>query len=197
MANKRMFSNKIIDTDKFRDLGQTAQALYFMLGMDTDDDGFVSFKKIQKLGGFAIDDLNVLKAKGLVIVFDNGIVVITHHEIHNYLQRRKPTIFQKEFRQLSLTKDKTYVFNTCLTNVELDEMRREESRGELIKNQKTLEIEKTGTEKDGDGENAKAEKEKSEFEKWKAKQTQRVLEHSDLNRHVPFAAGVLPTIEME
>lgn len=197
MANKRMFSNKIIDTDKFRDLGQTAQALYFMLGMDTDDDGFVSFKKIQKLGGFAIDDLNVLVAKGLVIVFDNGIVAITHHEIHNYLQRRKPTIYQKQFHQLALTKDKTYVFNTCLTNVELDEIRLEERRGELLINQNALGTGKTGEEKDGDGENAKAEKEKTEFENWKREQAQKINEHTNLTRHVPFAAGVLPTIEME
>ena len=44
MAQKRMFSKKITDSDKFLDLPLSAQALYFHLNMHGDDDGFVVIK---------------------------------------------------------------------------------------------------------------------------------------------------------
>lgn len=42
MANRRMFSLDVVDTDAFIDMPVTAQALYFHLGMRADDDGFIS-----------------------------------------------------------------------------------------------------------------------------------------------------------
>ena len=42
MAQKRMFDKAIIDTDKFMDLPMSTKALYFLLGMEADDEGFVS-----------------------------------------------------------------------------------------------------------------------------------------------------------
>ena len=36
-----MFSNDIVDTDYFLDMPISARALYFHLGMYTDDEGFV------------------------------------------------------------------------------------------------------------------------------------------------------------
>ena len=42
MANRRMFSLDVVDTDRFLDMSASAQALYFHLGMRADDDGFVS-----------------------------------------------------------------------------------------------------------------------------------------------------------
>ena len=41
MAEKRMFSAKIIESDAFLDIPATAQMLYFHICMNTDDDGFV------------------------------------------------------------------------------------------------------------------------------------------------------------
>ena len=49
MANRRMFSLDVIDTDNFLDMPLSAQGLYFHLGMRADDDGFIaSPKKINK-----------------------------------------------------------------------------------------------------------------------------------------------------
>lgn len=45
MANKRMFSNAVIDNDKFLDMPLSTQALYFHLGMKADDDGFIASPK--------------------------------------------------------------------------------------------------------------------------------------------------------
>ena len=67
MAQKRMFSLAVVDTDKFLDMSSSVQALYFHLGMHGDDDGFVSSpKKIARTAGCNDDDLRLLAAKGFV-----------------------------------------------------------------------------------------------------------------------------------
>ncbi len=68
MANRRMFSLDVVDTDKFLDMPASSQNLYFHLGMRADDDGFVSSpKKITKIVNCATDDLNVLISRGFVL----------------------------------------------------------------------------------------------------------------------------------
>ena len=95
MAQKRMFSLAVVDTDKFLDMSSSAQALYFHLGMHGDDDGFVSSpKKIARTAGCNDDDLRLLAAKGFVIPFDSGVIVITDWNINNTL---KMTAIMKPF----------------------------------------------------------------------------------------------------
>jgi len=85
MANRRMFSLKVIDTDDFLDMSPTAQLLYFHLAMRADDDGFVSSpKKIMKMSNAADDDMRVLIAKKYLIPFESGVCVIRDWKIHNY-----------------------------------------------------------------------------------------------------------------
>ena len=40
MAEKRMLSKKVLDTDAFLDMPLSAQALYFHLVINADDEGF-------------------------------------------------------------------------------------------------------------------------------------------------------------
>lgn len=104
MANRRMFSLDVVDTDIFLDLPISSQALYFQLGMRADDDGFVSSpKKITAMIGANRDDLKLLVAKGFVIALDDGIVVIRHWKQNNYIQsdRYKKTIYQRQLSALS------------------------------------------------------------------------------------------------
>ena len=71
MANRRMFSLDVVDTDRFLDMSASAQALYFHLGMRADDDGFVSSpRKIAKASNCGLDDLTLLAAKGFIIDLD-------------------------------------------------------------------------------------------------------------------------------
>ncbi|MFR5412651.1 MAG: hypothetical protein ACLTJE_14930 [Enterocloster bolteae] len=108
MANRRMFSLDVIDTDKFLDMPATSQNLYFHLGLRADDDGFVSSpKKITKLVNCGSDDLNVLISRGFVIPFDDGIMVITHWKQNNYIQadRYKRTLYQEQLSQLIVNND--------------------------------------------------------------------------------------------
>ncbi len=56
--------------------------------MSADDDGFVSPRKILRMTGAGDDDLKVLLAKGFVIPFKTGVIVITHWKQNNYLRQR-------------------------------------------------------------------------------------------------------------
>lgn len=99
MAERRMFSKVVIDSDTFLDMPLSAQALYFHLSMRADDDGFVSSpKRIQAYVGASTDDLKILLAKHFLIPFESGVVVIKHWKIHNYIQkdRYKETYYQAE-----------------------------------------------------------------------------------------------------
>ncbi len=103
MAQKRMFSLQVVDTDKFMDMSTSAQALYFHLGMHGDDDGFVSSpRKIARAAGCNDDDMRLLAAKGFIIPFDSGVVVITDWKINNTLKndRYQRTIYQEEMAML-------------------------------------------------------------------------------------------------
>lgn len=121
MANRRMFSLDVVDTDQFLDMPATSQNLYFHLGMRADDDGFVSSpKKITKLVNCGNDDLNVLLARGFVIQFDDGIVVIRHWKRNNYIQRDryKRTVYQKQLQGL-IENDGVYELETtCIHDVD-------------------------------------------------------------------------------
>ena len=110
MAQKRMFSNAVIDNDRFLDMPLSAQALYFHLGMKADDDGFVgSPKKTVRAVNCSEDDLRLLIAKGFVLCFDSGVVVITHWNAHNTIQKDRytKTMYHEEFALLT-TENKTY-----------------------------------------------------------------------------------------
>lgn len=103
MAQRRMFSLKIVDTDEFLDMPQTSQLLYFHLAMRADDDGFVSNpKKISKIISSGDDDMKVLIMKRFIVPFERGVCVIRHWHIHNLIRadRYTETEYLKEKNQL-------------------------------------------------------------------------------------------------
>lgn len=103
MANRRMFSLDVVDTDIFLDLPISSQALYFHLGMRADDDGFVSSpKRVTAMIGANQDDLKLLIVKGFIIALEDGIIVIRHWKQNNYIQndRHKNTIYQNQMAAL-------------------------------------------------------------------------------------------------
>lgn len=88
---------------------ESTEALYFQYGLEADDDGFVSApKKILRLTNASDDDLKILVAKGFLIPFDSGVVVIRDWKINNYLRRDRytPTRFKEEFEQLDTIDDR-------------------------------------------------------------------------------------------
>jgi hypothetical protein len=113
-----MFSAQIVNSDAFLDMPISSQALYFHLGMHSDDDGFVSPRKVLRLIGAGDDDLKVLLSKQFVIPFDSGVIVITHWKQNNYIQadRYTPTIYKAERRQLSCVQN-VYELDTARVQV--------------------------------------------------------------------------------
>lgn len=111
MAERRMFAKTIIDSDAFLEMPMSARLLYYDLSMRADDDGFVnSPRKIMKFIGASSDDMNILIARKFVIGFDNGVVVIKHWRIHNYIRgdRYKETTYKEQMAQLELDENKAY-----------------------------------------------------------------------------------------
>lgn len=111
MAEKRMFTQKIIDSDAFLDMPLSTQALYFHLNMRADDDGFVNNpKRIQRTIGASDDDLKLLIAKRFVIGFNSGVIVIKHWRMHNTLRkdRYNPTQYQDELSLLDVKENNAY-----------------------------------------------------------------------------------------
>ena len=121
MAERRMFAKSIIDSDAFLDMPLSTQSLYFHLSMRADDDGFVNNpKKIQRMIGCNDDDLKVLVAKKFLIQFDDGVCVIKHWRLHNYIQkdRYNETNYLNHKEKLKIKENKTYSLDTqCIQDV--------------------------------------------------------------------------------
>jgi uncharacterized phage protein (TIGR02220 family) len=153
MAERRMMSKKIIDTDNFLDMPQSTQCLYFHLLLRADDDGFIqSPKSIMRITGCKDDDLKLLIAKGFVIGFETGVIVIRHWRIHNYVQSDRYSKSELPEAKSVELKNKVYEVvespinpdNTCMdtkciqngynldTQIRIDKIREEENRIETI-----------------------------------------------------------------
>jgi hypothetical protein len=111
MAERRMFTKKITDSDPFTEMPLSAQALYFHLNMNADDDGFLNNpKKIQRSIGASEDDMKLLIAKRFILTFEKGVIVIKHWRMHNLLRKDRYTETQyiDEKDTLLLQKDGSY-----------------------------------------------------------------------------------------
>ncbi|MCT0447529.1 conserved phage C-terminal domain-containing protein [Lactococcus cremoris] len=141
MAQRRMFSKKIVETDFFMEMSPTAKLLYFYLNMSADDDGFVGNPKTIKLiSGATDDDLKILIAKQFIIPFESGVVVIKDWKIHNYIQkdRYNQTQYLDEKKQLLVEENGTYT--KCIQDVSsLDtQVRLGKSKDRLGKSNNTM-----------------------------------------------------------
>ncbi len=74
MANRRMFSLRVINSARFLKMPISSQALYFHLGLNADDDGVVEAYNVIKTCGCTEDDLRVLVSKGFVQVLNEDLV---------------------------------------------------------------------------------------------------------------------------
>lgn len=142
-ANKRMFSNDIVSSDFFLDMPTSTQALYFQLGMQADDRGFVQPKKIMRMLGSAENEVQLLLAKKFLLSFEDGVVLIKHWRMNNNKidsDRFKETtyrehllkVYEKENKGYTLNKDKGKL--VCAQNVHSSgtQSRVEESRVDTL-----------------------------------------------------------------
>lgn len=148
MANKRMFTMKIVDTDAFLDMPLSTQCLYFHLNMRADDDGFIGNpKRIEKIIGANDDDLKLLIAKRFVILFDDGVIVIKHWRMHNTLSRDRyiETSYTDEKKKLLLKDNGSY----SLTNGNsIDDTKLIERSNRQTQKRRKIDKQKTHSDKD-------------------------------------------------
>lgn len=111
MAERRMFAKTIIDSDAFLEMPMSARLLYYDLAMRADDDGFNnSPRKVMRTVGATTDDFNILIARKFIIPFDNGVVVIKHWRIHNYIRKDtyNETPYKEQKAQLEYDENNAY-----------------------------------------------------------------------------------------
>ena len=108
-----MFSPDIVGSDAFLEMPTTSRELYFQLGMYADDDGFVSPRKIMRMVGASDDDLKMLIAKRFVLPFENGVIVIKHWRMNNYIRKDiyKPTRYLEQRNSLLIKENGAYTFD--------------------------------------------------------------------------------------
>jgi hypothetical protein len=109
-----MFSEEITTSDAFLDMPGGSQLLYFHLGMQADDDGFIgSPKMVMRMLGASEDEYKILLAKKFVIHFQSGICVVKHWRINNQIRRDRyrETKHTYEKEQLFLRENGSYTIN--------------------------------------------------------------------------------------
>ena len=111
MAEKRMFTKKITQSDEFLSMPHSSQNLYFHLNMEADDEGFVnSPKKVMRFINASEDDLKILLTKRFILAFESGVIVIKHWKMHNVIRpdRLKETDYVREKSQLMTEENGKY-----------------------------------------------------------------------------------------
>lgn len=122
MAERRMFTKKITDDDRFANLSSAAQALYLHLSMSADDDGFCNQVSASMFKAHAsVSDLEALLQNRYIYQFESGIIVIKHWRMANALRKDRYTTtqFQEELAQLELKKNGVYTRSDDIGNVDV------------------------------------------------------------------------------
>lgn len=124
MAKRRMFSKDIVESDDFYDLQPTAQNLYFHLGMNADDRGYVNnSKQIMRNAGASQSDLKELLDKKFVLLRLEKIILIKGRYINNWIQKDRFTEsrYVADLENLYFDDNKSYTENEtetkCIQNV--------------------------------------------------------------------------------
>lgn len=103
MAERRMFSKRIINSARFLKMPVSTQLLYFHLGLHADDDGVVEAYTVMNSVGVTEDDLRILVAKGFVQVLNDDLVTyITDWKENNKIRadRKVDSIYKELLLQM-------------------------------------------------------------------------------------------------
>lgn len=120
MAQRRMFSKEVTTSDLFVDMPSSSQLLYFHLGMEADDEGFIgNAKMLSRAYGSNNDDLKLLEAKGFIIAFPSGVTVVKDWNLNNKIRkdRQKQTIYTEEKMLLSLDSKGSYLLGNQVSTI--------------------------------------------------------------------------------
>lgn len=116
-----MFSKEITNSSEFQMMSPSAQALYFHIGMNSDDDGFCEAFTIVRMTESKPDDLRSLHEKGFIFLVDSKVCIVKDWHTNNdirvdrysrskYLDKPQyadvyKTIMEEKIQHLSRYKD--------------------------------------------------------------------------------------------
>lgn len=112
---RRMFSDSITTSDAFLDMPAESQLLYFHLGMNADDDGFIANTKMtQRIIGAGDDSIKILFMKKFLLMLDNGVCVVKHWRINNYIRKDiyRETRYLEQKKKLFIRPNGAYSLNS-------------------------------------------------------------------------------------
>ena len=111
MANRRMFARTVTTSGRFLRLSAQSRLLYFSLGMEADDDGFVEGLSQLMLSGSGMEHLEELEQRGFVQVCDweNLVVYIRDWRENNLIRadRYTPSVYRGVYPQVLEEADKS------------------------------------------------------------------------------------------
>ena len=91
MAQRRMFNKSITNSSAFLKMPSSSRLLYYDLGMNADDDGYVEHFMVLRMTGATQQDLGVLELNGLVKIFDENVLWIKDWKENNYIRNDRYT----------------------------------------------------------------------------------------------------------
>lgn len=106
-----MFSKEIVRSDDFLDLPVSSRELYFQLGMETDDRGYISnARSIIRLLGANIGDLEPLINKGFLMLRGETLILQKHFRINNAIRndRFNETEYVDDLKKLFIKDNGAY-----------------------------------------------------------------------------------------
>lgn len=118
MAQRRMFSKEITSSDDFVDMPASSRLLYYDLGMEADDEGFIgNARMLSRAYGASNDDLKLLVSKGFILMFPSGVTVVKDWNLNNRIRkdRLKPTIYTNEKSSLILDTKGSYLLGNQMS----------------------------------------------------------------------------------
>ena len=116
MAERRMFSKRIVNSARFLKMPISSQALYFHLGLNADDEGVVEAFSVMRMLGAVEDDLRVLAAKGFIrILNDDLVTLITDWNENNLI--RKDRFHESKYHELLISMNDPQLLDNQATTI--------------------------------------------------------------------------------
>ena len=142
-SKRKTFCQDVLFEDKFLALPLKVRWFYLCLNYGADDDGFTDCSvAIAAFCSCTKKDLKLLADKGYVILFDSGVVLISHWHVHNKpfrADRYHETQYLEEKSLVELDSGKVYrlkkeernVPNDRRSNTQYDRNRKAPDDGDL------------------------------------------------------------------
>ena len=155
MAQRRMFNKSITNSSKFLKMPMSSRLLYYDLGMNADDDGYVEHFMVLRMTGATQQDLGVLEANGLIKIFDENVLWIKDWKENNYIQkdRYQPSKYLEIYTLDTICIQNVY---TCKDSIELDKYNIKENNKRKVFTKPTIEEIQIYCEERNNGINANA-----------------------------------------